>query len=120
MESTEKGIAYPSSTDNIAPLESHFAALAQTADNAGVISGREQFVGPSATGSTVGVNVEFDYPLAAVPQVALTVQAGAAASSYIATIVSTDETGFAAKVYRLNGSGADSNLFLHWIASDYQ
>lgn len=120
MASTTKGVSYPTSSDNIAPLETHFANLAEDADNVGVLSGTEQFVGPSATGSTVGVNVVFGETLKKAPVVALTVQAGAAASSYIATVVSTDVDGFSAKVYRLNGSGADSNLFLHWMASDYE
>jgi hypothetical protein len=34
MASTDKGIVYPTSGDNIAPLETHFASLAQSADDA--------------------------------------------------------------------------------------
>jgi len=120
MESTNKGVTFPSSTDSIAPLETHFAALAETADNVGVRSGRQQFVGPSATAGTVTVNVVFAAPMKRDPVITANVQAGPAASSYIVVITARSATGFSARIYRLNGSGADSNLFLHWMASDYQ
>ena len=116
---TAKGITYPTSEDNIAPLETHLATLASTADKAGALSGRNGFTGPDATGSTVNVNVVFDTTLATAPTVVCNVKAGAASSSYIATIVDTSTTGFNAKVYRLNGSGADATLVLHWMASNY-
>lgn len=116
---TAKGVTYPTSEDNIAPLETHLATLAETADKAGAIGGRDSFVGPDATGSTVNVNVVFDTTLATAPTVVCSVKSGASASSYIATIVDTSTTGFNARVYRLNGSGADSSLVLHWIASNY-
>jgi hypothetical protein len=117
---TPKGIVYPTSSDNIAPLETHLALLAQKADKAGAISGKEGFTGPEDTAGTVNVNVTFDTTLTAAPAVVCNVEAGAAASSYIATIVSTSTTGFSAKVYRLNGTGSDATLKLHWIASDYE
>jgi hypothetical protein len=117
---TPKGISYPTSSDNIAPLETHLAQLAGTSDNTGVLSGKAGFTGPGSVGATVNVNVTFGLTLKADAVVTCTVKAGAGASSYIATIVSTTPTTFSAKVYRLNGSGADSTLVLHWIASDYE
>jgi hypothetical protein len=120
MASTTKGVPYPTSSDNIAPLETHLANLAEGADNAGILSGREQFIGPSDTGLTVSVNIVFDSPLKTDPVVTANVQAGPAASSYVAVVTARSTTGFTVRVYRLNGSGADSNLFLHWMASDYQ
>lgn len=116
---TAKGVVYPTQSDNIAPLETHLQNIAEGADQVGVLSGTEAFTGPDATGSTVGVSVTFDYAMAAAPVVTATVQAGAAASSYIVTVVDTSTAGFNAKVYRLNGSGADASLVLHWMASDY-
>lgn len=119
MATTTKGVFYPTSSDNIAPLETHLANIAQGADSVGVLAGQEGFVGPDATGSTAGVSVAFGVTLDSAPTVTCTVEAGAAASSYIATVTETTTTGFTAKVYRLNGSGADSTLKLHWMASDY-
>ena len=116
---TAKGITFPTQSDNIAPLETHLATIAEGADQVGILSGLEAFTGPDTTGSTVGISVTFAYALAAARVVTGTIQAGAGASSYIVTIVDTSTTGFNAKAYRLNGSGADSSLVLHWMASDY-
>jgi hypothetical protein len=116
---TAKGVVYPTQSDNIAPLETHLQNIAEGADQVGILSGLEGFTGPDATGGTVSVSVTFSYALAAAPVVTGTVKAGAGASSYIITIVDTSTTGFNAKAYRLNGSGADSTLVLHWMASDY-
>jgi hypothetical protein len=120
METTVKGVAYPSSSDNIAPLESHFAALAQTADKAGALTGSQSFTGPSATGGTVNVVVSFGKTLSSAAKVVCSVEGISSSSSYVAMVVGpTSTTGFTARVYRLSGSGADSNLKLTWFASDY-
>jgi hypothetical protein len=117
---TSKGVPYPTQSDNIAPLETILSNIAEGADRVGILSGRFSIpAGPDTTGSTVGISVTFDYALEAAPVVTGTIQAGAGASSYIVTIVDTSTTGFNAKAYRLNGSGADSSLVLHWMASDY-
>jgi hypothetical protein len=117
---TAKGITFPTQSDNIAPLESILAIIANGADQVGIVSGRFSIPArPDATGGTVGISVTFDYALESAPVVTGTIQAGAGASSYIITIVDTSTTGFNAKAYRLNGSGADSTLVLHWMASDY-
>jgi len=120
MTTTTKGISYPTSSDNIAPLESHFAALAATADRAAALTGSEGFTGHASTGSAVNVAVTFGVILAAVPKVVCTIEGSGSSSSYIATVVGpTTTTGFTAKVYRLDGSGADTSLKLIWFASDY-
>lgn len=120
MAITNKGVIYPTSSDNIAPLETHFANLANTADNVGVVSGATTFTGPSATGSTVDVAVSFDDILPSVPNLVLTVQGGSTASPYSATILGAPTTtGFTARIFRLAGSTAEANLKLVWMASTY-
>lgn len=117
MASTPKGITYPTSGDSIAPLETHFANLADTADNVGVVSGTIDFTGPSSAGTPVTVNALFPEPLSAAPKIVLTVAGSAAANPYIATIYSTPTTtGFVAKVHCLSSISAES-LKLVWFAS---
>lgn len=118
--STTKGVTYPTSSDNLAPLESHFATLASTADNAGVVSGSELFTGPADTSSPVNVVVNYGVTLSGTPVVVCNVRGGASASGYVATISGTPgTTSFTARVHRLSGTGADSSLYIDWIASDY-
>lgn len=119
MANTNKGITYPTSGDSIAPLETHFANLANTADNAGVVSGNVDFTGPTAAGTPVTVNVSFATPLSSAPKVVLTVSGSAAANPYIATVYSAPTTtGFVAKVHCLSSVSAES-LKLTWFASTY-
>lgn len=119
MAITNKGIPYPTSSDNIAPLETWFANLAAKADNVGIVSGSKDFTGPDATGSTVDVAVTFTNPLATAPVVTATVQGGSASSVYAVTILGAPTTtGFTARVYRLNGSAATA-LKLSWMASTF-
>lgn len=120
MPNTVKGVYYPSSSDNIAPLETHLAQIAQTADKVGALTGSEGFTGPAATGEVVTVTVSFGNTLATAPKVVCTVEGISTSSNYVATVVGpTLTTGFTARVYRLSGSGADSSLKLIWFASDY-
>jgi len=120
MAITSKGITYPTSSDNIAPLETHFTNLANRADNIGVIAGSYLFTGPASTGATVDVTVPFGLTLTGTPMVTATVQGSAAVSSYAVTIVNAPSTtGFVAKVYKLSGASVESNLQLVWMASTY-
>ena len=120
MAITNKGVTYPTSSDNIAPLETHFANLANTADNIGIISGATTFTGPTATGGTVDVAVTFGDILASAPNVTLTVQGSSTASPYSATILGAPTTtGLTARIFRLAGSSAEANLKLVWMASTY-
>lgn len=117
MAATSKNVYYPTSSDNIAPLETHFANLANSADNIGIVSGTTAFTGPSATGGTVTVNVTFATALSAAPKVIASVRGGA--SSYVANVSGTPTTtGFSVTVYKLNNATAES-LNLDWFASTY-
>ena len=120
MATTTKGVIYPTSSDNIAPLETHFANLANSADNAGVLSGSELFTGPSDTNTPVDIFVSYGETLSGNPIVVANVRGSASASGYVVNISGTPSTtGFTARVHRVNGSGADSNLRIDWMASDY-
>ena len=120
MATTNKGVYYPTSSDQIAPLETILANIADTADNVGVISGQQLFTGPSATGGTVNVTVTFPFTLSAAPKVVAGVRAPTGTSVYAATVTGTPTTtGFTARVFRCNGSTAETNLQLVWTASDY-
>lgn len=120
MANTTKGITYPTSSDSIAPLETHFANLANSADNAGVLSGSYNFTGPSDTSSPVNVVVSYGATLSGTPVVVCNVRGGASASGYVATISGAPgTTSFTARVHRLSGTGADSTLYIDWMASDY-
>jgi hypothetical protein len=119
MAVTSKGITYPTSSDNIAPLETHFANLANTADNIGAIAGRESFTGPDATGSTMDVEVAFASPVPQYTKVTANVETTANGSCYAVTLLGSPTiNGFKARVYRINGSTPES-LKLAWIASSY-
>lgn len=120
MATTTKGVIYPTSSDNIAPLETHFANLANSADNAGVLSGSELFTGPSDTTTPVDVFVSYGVTLTGTPVVVANVQGNASASGYVVTLSGAPTTtGFTARVHRLSGTGADSALRIDWIASNY-
>lgn len=120
MAITNKGVTYPTSSDNIAPLETHFANLANSADNVGVVTGKQLFTGPSATGGTVDVSVSFATTLSAAPKVVATVQGGTGSSVYAVTILGAPTTsGFTARIFRCNGSTAQTDLQLVWSASTY-
>lgn len=119
MAATNKGIIYPTSSDNIAPLETWLANLANGANNVGVVSGAKTFTGPDATGSYVDTTVTFASPLSAAPIVTATVEGSTSTSVYAVTILGTPTVdGFSARVYRLNGSTA-TTLKLNWQASTY-
>lgn len=127
MAQTTRNIVYPTSGDNIAPLETHFASLATSVDTAlddvvveiglSPVAGLESFTGPAATGGTVDVPVVFPESFAAQPNVVVSVEGSATMSPYVAYIYGTPSiSGFTARVYRLAGSTAETNLFLHWMA----
>jgi len=119
MATTFKGIPYPTSSDNIAPLETHFANLADKADKAGIVSAVQTFNGPASAGATVTVTVTFTTAFPSAPKIVTAVQGSAAASPYVCNIYGEPtSTGFVVKVYRVAGSTAES-LKLVWMASTY-
>lgn len=126
MASTTRGIIYPTSSDNIAPLETHFANLANTVETAldditagvgtSVTVGTQSFTGPASTGSTVNVTVTFPSVRATVPVVDVTVRGPNPTSAYIVNLAgSPTVNGFVATVYRASGSTAQA-LVLNWMA----
>jgi len=120
MAITPKGISYPTSSDNIAPLETHFANLASSADNLGVVSGTQTFNGPSATGGTVDVVVTYGQTFPVAPQVSVTIEGHATSSVYAATVRGVPTTtGFNVRVFRCNGSTVENGLKVMWLASTY-
>jgi hypothetical protein len=116
---TTKGILYPTSNDNIAPLETWLHTLATDADNAGVISGSKTFTGPASAGSSVTVTVTVSPVHLSTPNFFAVVQGSAAGSPYICNVYGTPTPDtFFVKVYRVAGSTAES-LKLVWMASTY-
>jgi hypothetical protein len=123
MASTSKGIVYPTSGDNIAPLETWFASLANSVDEAlveaiGVVpqSGSNTFTGP--TSETVPVDVTVNFPFgyfSAAPAVVATVAGSSTASAYFAVLHSITASQFRARVWRTTGTNSES-LTLQWIA----
>lgn len=120
MANTNKGITYPTSGDNIAPLETHFANLAASADNAGAISGVATFTGPTASVTPATVTITFPAELPSVPKITLTVGGSAGSNPYIATVYSTPSTTqFVAKIHCLGSIALAESLNLYWVASTY-
>jgi hypothetical protein len=120
MAITNKGIFYPTSSDQIAPLETILANIADSVDNVGTVTGEQLFTGPSATGGVVTVNVTFPITFTSSPRVVATVKGGTGSSVYAVTISGDPTTtGFSAKVFRCNGSTAENNLYLVWAANNY-
>lgn len=123
MATTSKGIIYPTSGDNIAPLETHFANLANSTNTAlnelsagagsTIQTGKAVFTSPASSGSTVNVTVTYPTAFLSLPTISAVVQGN---SAYAVSIYGTPSlTGFVAKVYRLNESTSET-LTLHWMA----
>lgn len=126
MATTSKGIVYPTSSDNIAPLETHFANLANSVDTAlgtvsgsipaSVVAGATSFTGPAAAGASVSVTVTFPSTFASIPKVVATVQGAGGVTPHVVTIAGSPSTGgFSATVYKIAGTTAES-LVLNWMA----
>lgn len=120
MAVTNKGIDYPTSSDNIAPLETWFTGIANGADNVGIVSGVETFSGPTAVGTPATVTITFPAGLfAAAPKVIAAVEGSASATAYIANVYGTTTTTTCViKVHRISGTTGES-LKLTWFASTY-
>lgn len=126
MATTSKGIVYPTSSDNIAPLETHFANLANSVDTAlgtvsgsipaSVVAGATSFTGPAAAAASVSVSVTFPTAFATIPKVVATVQGAGSVTPHVVTIAGSPSTGgFSATVYKISGTTAES-LVLNWMA----
>jgi hypothetical protein len=120
MALTPRGIVYPTSGDSIAPLETHFSALASSVDDAldGITpqAGSFAFTGPTST--TVPVNVTVTLPsgyFSSAPTVVATVAGTSTASAYFPVLHTIASNQFQARVWRTVGTTAES-LTLQWIA----
>jgi hypothetical protein len=140
MASTSKGISYPTSGDNIAPLETHFASLAQTTNDAiidveteisavdsdlqdfksevGLVGqeGSFAFTGPTSSAAPVNVVVPLTsgyFPVA--PVVVASVNGSIGSSPYLAMLHSRTTVSFQARIWRI-ADGAAESLNLNWIA----
>lgn len=113
---TSRGVYHPTSGDQIAPLETHFALLASSVNDRLAVSGAKSFTGPASTAGTVTVSVTFANAFTSAPLITASVQGNGASSAYVATIYNVTTTGFSAIVYRVNGSTAETGLKLNWIA----
>ena len=122
MATTSKGIYYPTSSDNIAPLQTHFSGLASSVDSAlsKIKSGiTNTFTGPAAVATSITPTpITFATAFATVPAVTATLAGGSSAvEAYTVVIHTVSQSGFSAKVYKTNGTGtAESGLRVHWIA----
>ena len=122
MATTSKGIYYPTSSDNIAPLESHFSTLASSVNSAllKIASGKTStFTGPGTIDTSVSqVSISFGQTFATAPSVVATLVGGSSAvAGYTVVIYGVTTTGFSAKVYRTTATGtAETGLSIHWIA----
>ena len=124
MAITSKGIYYPTSSDNIAPLESHFALLASSVN---VVFAKTQsgttasFTGPEAVGASVSpTSITFDTEFTSLPRiVASLIGNPSSTEAYTIVIHTVSTTGFSAKVFKTNGtSTAESGLKVNWIATN--
>ena len=120
MATTTRGITYPTSSDNIAPLESHFSALASSVDTvmAKNVSGTTTaFSAPLTVGGTTTQVVTFATALSATPTVVGNISGGSSSvSAYAVSFHNVTATGFSAKIIRIFGTDADTTLKLNWIA----
>ena len=138
---TSKGIIYPTSGDNIAPLESHFGSLASTTNDAlieldgiigdvdddlqgfkvevGVVpaTGSFSFTGPTSTTVPVDLTISLPSPyFSTAPTVVATVSGISTSSAYFAVLHSITTSQFQARVWRSTGTDSDTALKLNWIA----
>lgn len=123
MATTAKGIYYPTSSDNIAPLETHFSTLASSVDTAisKIASGKTStFTGPDAAGTSVAkIDIAFGKTFGSIPSVTANVVGGSSAvGAYTVVFYGITTSTFSAKIYKTNGSGAETGLALHWIAME--
>ena len=140
MASTDKGIVYPTSGDNIAPLETHFASLAQSADDAivevetlaqdaadavealrndiGNIPqvGKFVFTGPSAAATPAALTITLPAGyFSTAPTVVATVSGINTSNAYFPVLHSITASQFQVRVWTTNATAGES-LTLQWIA----
>jgi hypothetical protein len=126
MAITTNGIYYPTSGDNIAPLEGIFATMATSVDTAiaGVKTAAKIVASGQTAAITVGTSVgnsatasiSFGSAFTAAPTITGSLQMTATGSAYAISFFDVTSTGCTVKVSRVNGTTNDGNLFINWIA----
>lgn len=119
MATTTRGIYYPTSSDNIAPLESHFSVLAGSVDTA-LAKSKSGTTAEFTLGTTVGtattVSISFPVAFATIPTITGTVQTAISGSAYVVNFFNVTASGATAKVTRVFGTSDDGNLKVNWNA----
>ena len=116
MATTSKGIYYPTSSDQITPLETVLAGISQSVDSAIPLSGSQSI---SFTGTTAGasqsVTISFGTTLSAAPQrIQVTIRGPiSGSSSYVGTVTNSTTTGFTVIIHRLN-AGVSQTINAVW------
>lgn len=116
---TSKGIAYPESSDNIAPLETWFSGMATSIDAAltKTQSGKTTPVTlDTAVGTATTISISFPTAFASVPSIVGSVSSTSTNSAYVVTFFNVSTTGCTAKITRVYGTTNDGNLLINWIA----
>nr|DAW17419.1 MAG TPA: hypothetical protein [Caudoviricetes sp.] len=122
MATTAKGIYYPTSSDNIAPLETHFSTLASSVNTAltKIAAGKTStFTGPATVNTSVSqLSIPFGQTFSTIPTVTASLVGGSSAVlSYTVVIYGITTTNFNVKVYRSSPTGtAETGLSVHWQA----
>ena len=119
MATTTNGIYYPTSSDNIAPLESHFATMATSIDTAvkSIRAGRSStFTVGTTVGNSNTTTITFSPAFSAAPYITGNVQMSASGSAYSVSFHAVTATSAVAEVTRVTGTSSDGNLQVNWIA----
>ena len=119
MATTTRGIYYPTSSDNIAPLESHFSLLAGSVDEA-MAKSKSGSTAEFTLGTTVGtattLTITFPAAFASIPTITGSVQTAISGSAYVVNFFNVSASGATAKVTRVFGTSDDGNLQVNWMA----
>jgi hypothetical protein len=121
MATTSKGIYYPTSGDNIAPLETHFSGLASSVNDAlsKIQAGKSPtFTGPGAVDTSISPSpIVFPEEFSTIPSVnAIVVGGSSAVNGYTVVVHGVSTTQFTAKVFKTSGTATETGLSLNWTA----
>ena len=120
MATTSKGIYYPTSSDQITPLESILAGISQSVDAALPLSGSEAvtFTGTTAN-STQTATINFGQTLPQAPtKIQVTVRGPVSGSSaYVATVTNSTTTTASVLLHRLT-AGTSQAINVVWSVMD--
>lgn len=101
---TTKGIIYPTSGDNVAPLETVFATMADSVNTLMPLVGNQSFTGPINTTTPVIFSVSFPITFASAPRIIASITGTSSSPPYAVSVHSITTTGFSARVWRLTGT----------------